>query len=176
MIEEFFLDYDKQDLDPGEFIECIEIPLPGPRANLKCYKISKRFDQDISAVCGCFAIDIVAGHVESARIAFGGMAGVPARAKAVETALVGKAWTMKTCEEASIEFGRDFTPITDMRASAKYRLQVARNLLRRYFEETRLPNSQTRLVGLGATIGSARQDSSFNIDNNVPSDSVTGSV
>ena len=175
LIEEFFVDYGKQDLEPGEFIEWIEIPLTDPRASFKCYKISKRFDQDISAVCGCFAIDVVDGHVASARIAFGGMAGVPARAKAVETALVGKAWTLKACEEASIEFGRDFKPVTDMRASAQYRLQVARNLLRRYFEETRLPTSQTRLVGVGATIGGSRQGGSFNIDV-VASDGVNGSV
>ena len=91
LIEDFFVDYGKQDIEPGEFIEFIEIPLPGPSGPFKCYKISKRFDQDISAVCGCFAIDVVDGYVASARIAFGGMAGVPARAKAAEIALVGKA-------------------------------------------------------------------------------------
>ena len=84
LIEEFFVDYGEQDLEPGEFIEWIEIPVTDPRASFKCYKISKRFDQDISAVCGCFAIDVVDGHVASARIAFGGMAGVPAGAKAGE--------------------------------------------------------------------------------------------
>ena len=174
-IEGFFLDYGKQDIETGEFIESIEIPFLGPSRTLKCYKISKRFDQDISAVCGCFVIDVKNGYVESAKIAFGGMAKVPTRAVAAESALIDKAWTRETCINASAALRMDFSPITDFRASAQYRLKVAENLLGRYFEETRLPNSQTRLVGLGATIGGARQDSSFNIDV-LPTSNINGGV
>ena len=129
-MEYFFLDYGKQDRAPGEFVEAITLPTDAP--GLRCYKISKRFDQDITAVLGCFNIDVAEGHVRSARIAFGGMAGIPKRAAAVEAALIGQAWTEATVEAALPAFAEDFAPISDMRASAAYRLEVARNLLRRY--------------------------------------------
>ena len=107
---------------------------------LRCYKVSKRFDQDISAICGCFNLEINDGVISSARIAFGGMAGIPKRASNVEHALLGKPWCLQTCEEIELEWIKDFTPLTDVRASAKYRLEVARNLLTRYFMER---NGQT---------------------------------
>lgn len=86
-IEDFFLAYGKQDREPGEFLESILIPKLDNPQQLRCYKLSKRFDQDISALCGCFNITVNAGQVTEARIAFGGMAGVPKRAAAVEAAL-----------------------------------------------------------------------------------------
>ena len=116
---------------------------------MKCYKISKRFDQDISALCGCFNIQIENGIVASARIAFGGMAGIPKRAAAVEAALIGNAWTEDTIKQAMAAFTDDFTPMTDMRSSAEYRLRAAQNLLMKYFVETNAPLEQTRLVGHG---------------------------
>ncbi len=97
-IEDFFLDYGKQDRAKGEFVEAVTIPRQADR--LKCYKMSKRFDQDISAVCGCFSIRVADGKVTDARIAFGGMAGIPKRAAAVEAALVGQPWTRETVEAA----------------------------------------------------------------------------
>jgi xanthine dehydrogenase large subunit len=160
-IEEFFIDYGEQDRAPGEFLEAIEIPIPGPVARLGCYKLTKRFDQDISAVCGCFDVRVENGAVTAASIAFGGMAVIPKRARAIEAALVGKPWTADTVESAMAGFDEDFTPITDMRASAVYRMQSARNLLRKYHLETAQPLSGTRLVGRGATLGGARQDSSL---------------
>ena len=174
-VEKFFLDYGKQDREPGEFLESIEIPLPGPGTTFKSYKVSKRFDQDISAVCGCFAINVVDGHVASVRIAFGGMAAVPARAKVTEAALIGKPWTRETAKAASVALSQDFTPISDMRAGADYRLRVAENLLHRYFLETQLPLSDTRLVGAGATLAGARQPSSLNSDQEAQ-DGINGGV
>ena len=132
-IEDFFLEYGKQDRAPGEFVEAVTIPAKAP--NLRCYKLSKRFDQDISAVCGCFNIVVEDGPISSVRIAFGGMAGIPKRATHAEAALLGKAWTAETITTAKVEMARDFTPMTDMRASAEYRLVAAENLLDRYFHE-----------------------------------------
>ncbi len=149
-LEDFFIAYGKQDRHPGEFIESVEIPLLQDGANARFYKISKRFDQDISAVCGCFNISRLDGMVETARIAFGGMAATPLRASAVERALVGKVWCEETIEEALAAFEQDYQPISDMRASADYRMQVSKNLLRRYYLETTLAPNQTRLVGEGA--------------------------
>ena len=134
-IEEFFLDYGKQDRRAGEFVEAISIPRPADP--LFAWKLSKRFDQDISAVCGAFSIGIEAGHVARARIGFGGMAAIPKRARAVEAALQGKPWTEATIEAALPAFAEDFAPIDDMRASAGYRLRTARNMLRRAFHESR---------------------------------------
>jgi xanthine dehydrogenase small subunit len=132
-LEDFFLDYRKQDRKPGEFVAGVSFPDTAP--SLRCYKISKRFDQDISAVCGCFNVTVEGGRATSARIAFGGMAGVPKRAAKAEAALIGRDWTAATIEAAAQAMAGDFTPLSDMRASAAYRMQVAQNLLRRYFHD-----------------------------------------
>ena len=132
-LEDFFLEYRKQDRKPGEFVAGVSFP---ERADsLRCYKISKRFDQDISAVCGCFNVTVKDGRVVLARIAFGGMAGVPKRASAAEAALVGKAWTEAVVEAAAEAMAGDFAPMSDMRASSGYRMLTAQNLLRRYFHD-----------------------------------------
>ena len=133
-IADFFLAYGKQDRAPGELVTGVTLPKTAP--DLRCYKISKRFDQDISAVCGCFNITAQGGTVASARIAFGGMAGTPKRARAVEDALIGQPWTADTIAKAAPTFADDFTPLSDMRASAAYRLQTAQNLLHRYFADS----------------------------------------
>ncbi len=132
-IEAFFLDYGKQDRLPGEFVEAVSLPMNAP--NLRCYKLSKRFDQDISAVCGCFNVFLEDGKVTSARIAFGGMAGIPKRASAAEGALVGMSWTEETVRAAMKAMRDDFTPLSDMRASAAYRMETAENMLLRYFHD-----------------------------------------
>ena len=132
-LEDFFIDYGQQDLAPGEFVEAITLPAQPDR--LRCYKLSKRFDQDISAVCGCFNITVADGVVTRARIAFGGMAGIPKRAAHVEAAITGQPWTEATIAAAHDAWAQDFTPLTDMRASASYRLAAARNMLTRYFHE-----------------------------------------
>ncbi|MBL9062416.1 xanthine dehydrogenase small subunit [Tabrizicola sp.] len=132
-LEDFFIEYRKQDRKPGEFVAGVSFPERAPA--LRCYKISKRFDQDISAVCGCFNVTVEGGRVSEARIAFGGMAGVPKRASLAEAALVGKDWTEAVVNAAAEAMAGDFTPMTDMRASAGYRMLTAQNLLRRYFHD-----------------------------------------
>jgi len=133
-LEDFFIEYGKQDRALGEFVEAVSFPHQPDR--LRCYKLSKRFDQDISAVLGCFNIIHDNGVVSDARIAFGGMAGIPRRAGTVEAALIGSPWTESTVRDAMTGFDTDFKPMTDMRASADYRQETARNmLLRAYFED-----------------------------------------
>jgi xanthine dehydrogenase small subunit len=134
-LEDFFIAYGKQDREAGEFVEAISVPRQADR--LKCYKLSKRFDQDISAVCGCFNITVKGGKVTAARIAFGGMAGTPLRATHVEQALVGQDWTKETVTAARDGFAQDYTPMSDMRATAQYRLETAQNMLLRGILNTR---------------------------------------
>ena len=129
-LEDFFLDYGRQDRGPGEFVEAVSFPRRPDR--LRVYKLSKRFDQDISATCGAFSIEVEGGSVARARIAFGGMSAVPKRALAVEKALIGRPWNMDSLEEVRNAWEEDFQPISDMRASAGYRLEAARNMLVRY--------------------------------------------
>jgi len=130
----FFIRYGKQDLQKGEFLETIIVPKG--LADLRCYKISKRFDQDISAVCGCFNISVHNDRVVSARIAFGGMAGTPKRATHVEGALIGQTWSLATVKSCQQFWDKDFAPLSDMRASSAYRLKSAQNLLQRYYMES----------------------------------------
>lgn len=135
-LEDFFLAYGKQDRQPGEFIEAVIVKKPATGRIFKIAKLSKRFDQDISAVCLGLSVGVQGGRVTDARVAFGGMAATPKRAAACEAALVGKAWTRDTIEAAVAALARDFTPISDMRASAGYRLEAAQNMLRRAFLES----------------------------------------
>lgn len=132
-LEDFFVDYGKQDRLPGEFVEAVSFARQPD--SMRCYKLSKRFDQDISAVLGAFNVTVVDGVVTEARIAFGGMAATPKRASHVEVALVGQPWSSETISAAQAEFDKDFTPMSDMRASDLYRLESARNLLARYYAE-----------------------------------------
>ncbi|MGR3760113.1 xanthine dehydrogenase small subunit [Roseobacteraceae bacterium NS-SX3] len=132
-LEDFFIDYGEQDREPGEFVEAVTFPRQADR--LRVYKLSKRFDQDISAVLGAFNVTVEDGTVAGARIAYGGMAGIPKRAKHVEDALIGQPWSEATIRKAAAGFDQDFTPMTDMRASAGYRLETARNMLARYFAD-----------------------------------------
>jgi len=135
-LRDYFIAYGKQDREPGEFVESITIPALPEGEHFAAYKISKRRDEDISALCGAFRVFVNdLGNVGMARIAFGGMAATPKRATNVEEALIGRPWTMDTIEEAVQAFAQDYQPITDMRASADYRLLAAQNLLRRFFLE-----------------------------------------
>lgn len=139
-IADFFIDYGKQDRQKGEFLTHITVPR-GPD-HLRCYKLSKRFDQDISAVCGCFWIEVVDGTVKAIRIAFGGMAATPKRAPKAEAALTGQPWHEDTIRAAMDAMAEDFTPLSDMRASAAYRMEAAQNMLLRAWSEGQgLPTS-----------------------------------
>jgi xanthine dehydrogenase small subunit len=134
-LEDYFVAYGKQDRRPGEFVEAVIVPTPAPGRLVRIFKLTKRFDQDISAVCAAFALDIEAGQVRAARIAFGGMAATPKRASACEAALIGQPWTEASIDRAVAALAQDFQPIDDMRASAAYRLAAAGNLLRKVWIE-----------------------------------------
>ena len=135
-LEDFFIDYGRQDRAPGEFVEGVSIPVPGPQTVIRAWKISKRFDQDISAILGAFSLTITPdGTIENARVAFGGMAATPRRASRTEAALVGRKWDETTLEAARQAIAQDFAPITDMRASDWYRRTVAANLLTRLYAD-----------------------------------------
>ena len=136
-LEEFFIAYGKQDRQPGEFVEAVHVPVPAEGSHFAIYKVSKRFEEDITATLGSFHLTLdAAGNVETIRIAYGGMAATPKRASAVEAALAGKPWIEATVEAALEAYAQDYTPLSDMRATADYRLLAARNLLRRFFAET----------------------------------------
>ena len=135
-LESFYLGYQQKDLRPGEFISHVRIPYLREGQRLACYKVSKRFDQDISAVCAAFLIELEDDHVRNARFAFGGMAAIPKRASQAEASMMGQRWTRECVERAASALEGDFDPLTDMRASAGYRLEVAANLLRRFHRAT----------------------------------------
>jgi len=135
-LQDYFIEYGKQDRKPGEFVESLFVPMPEADSRFAVYKISKRRDEDISALCGAFHISLAGDHtVSSAVIAFGGMAGTPKRAAHVEAALVGKPWNEATITAAQAEFAKDYTPLTDWRATADYRALTAKNLLTRFYLE-----------------------------------------
>ncbi len=136
-LEDFFLDYGKQDRAAGEFVESVTVPVPDAKADFAVHKVSKRREEDITSTLGAFhLVRDAAGNVAQVHIAFGGMAATPKRARAVEDALQGKPWTAETIEAALPCFEADFTPLTDMRASAQYRMLASKNLLRRFHLET----------------------------------------
>ncbi len=132
-LEDFFIAYGKQDRVAGEFVEAVFVPKPKPNQRFVTYKISKRFDQDISAVCAAFALILDGEKVQSIRIAYGGMAGIPARANKAEAILLGQSWNEENVRAAMAALADDFTPLSDMRASAQYRLQAAQNLLFKFW-------------------------------------------
>lgn len=134
-IESFFTGYRQTALAPGEFIRAIRIPKRGTGERLRIYKVSKRLEDDISAVCGAFDVAVENGEVVSASIAFGGMAEIPKRASHCEQALLGQPWQRGVIDAAMTAMREDFSPISDFRASAEYRGQVAANMLLRLYLE-----------------------------------------
>lgn len=155
-LEDFYLAYQKKDLQADEIVSAIQIPLPSMQAHriFRTYKLAKRYDQDISAVCAAFSATLENGVLSQVRIAFGGMAAIPKRACHTEQVLEQQAWNHDTVELACASLAKDFSPLTDMRASAQYRMQSAQNLLRRFWHETRvdapLPVQQTQAFAFGA--------------------------
>jgi len=149
-LDAFYLAYQKTALEAGEFVERVRIPAAPHGAVLRTYKISKRFDQDISAVCAAFRIVMDRGRIAEARIAFGGMAATPKRAEAAERALAGREWDEAAAQAAMAALADDYAPITDMRASGAYRKSVARNLLYRFWLETSGRKVATQVVEYAA--------------------------
>ncbi len=142
-LDELYLGYQQKAFRPGEFLRSVHIPKRDPTLTLRSYKLSKRFDQDISAVCAALALTFADDVIRSARLAFGGMAAIPARAAAAEAALLGKPWTETTARAAMQALATDFQPLADMRASADYRLVSAQNLLYRAFVDTTSTDTPT---------------------------------
>jgi xanthine dehydrogenase small subunit len=139
-LEDLYVAYRQTAMQPDEVVEAVEVPLSSPALQFRTYKVSKRYDSDISAVCAAFAIKVERGTIVEARVAFGGMVATPQRASHTEAALAGKPWTETTLRAARAALATDYTPLTDMRASAAYRMQVAQNLLERFYLETRPDN------------------------------------
>jgi xanthine dehydrogenase small subunit len=135
-LEDFYVGYQETARRPGEFVTRVRVPKRPQTLTLRAWKISKRYDQDISAVFACFALQLDDGTVTGARIGCGGVAPVPARARRTEAALVGLPWTEATALRASSVLASEFAPIDDMRASAAYRRNVLGNLMRRLWLET----------------------------------------
>jgi xanthine dehydrogenase small subunit len=135
-LDEFYLGYQRKDLQPGEFVVAAWVPLLPREVRIASYKVSKRFDQDIAAVCAGFMLELDGDRVKSARLGFGGMAAVPARAKNAEAALLGEEWCAETVEAAVTALNEDFQPLSDLRASKEYRLLAAGQLLRRFYRES----------------------------------------
>jgi xanthine dehydrogenase small subunit len=145
-LEDYFIDYRITARQDSEFIEKIIVPRASNDWTFRAYKVSKRLDDDISAVCAAFNLSIENGVVSGVRIAFGGMAAIPKRARACEAALRGKPWNQATLERACQALGEDFSPLSDFRASKEYRLLTAQNLLRKYFIELQSPHIETRVT------------------------------
>ena len=134
-LQDFFIDYGKQDRAEGEFVESIRIRRPATGQRDAAYKISKRRDEDISSVAVGISVTVDGDQITAARIAFGGMAATPKRASAAEATLIGQVWSEDAFDAAAEAVAQDFTPLTDWRASSDYRLRAAQNLLRRFFME-----------------------------------------
>lgn len=145
-LEDYFIDYRVTAREDSEFIEKIIVPRASSDWTLRAYKVSKRLDDDISAVCAAFNLSIDRARVSGARVAFGGMAAIPKRARACEAALLGQPWTQATVERACEALTQDFAPLSDFRASKEYRLLTAQNLLRKYFIELQSPHIETRVT------------------------------
>ncbi|MFC4518644.1 xanthine dehydrogenase small subunit [Cupriavidus pinatubonensis] len=154
-LEDLYLAYQKTAMVEGEFVAALRVPVKGPQ-HFRTYKLSKRFDEDISAVCAAFAITVENDVITQARVAFGGMAATPKRGAATEAALIGQPWNEATVRAGMAALSQDYTPLSDMRSTASYRTRGAANLLYRFWLETRadaLPASavNVRALGAGAT-------------------------
>ena len=148
-LDDFYLGYMQNQLAPGEFVQAIALPLPRPNQVLRVYKLSKRFDSDISGLaCGLW-LTLDGEQVLDARFAFGGMAATVRRAPRAEAAVRGRPWSQATAQAAMAALAEDFAPMSDLRASAAYRARAAANLLKRFWLETRatdpLPAGATRV-------------------------------
>jgi xanthine dehydrogenase small subunit len=132
-LEDFYTGYRQNKLATDEVVAWIKVPKPMAGEQLQIYKVSKRFEDDISAVCLGLALHVVDGTVTQVRIGAGGVAATPMRARKTEAALQGKAWTQTTVAEAQKAIREEFTPLSDMRASAAYRREVLGQLLQRFW-------------------------------------------
>jgi xanthine dehydrogenase small subunit len=149
-LDDYFIAYKKQNREPGEYIRRVTIKKPSENDHIRLFKITKRRDEDISAVMSAFRITVEEGLITQARIAFGGMAGTPKRARSAEAAIIGlPIKDIATWRAGAEGLLSDFAPLSDHRASAEYRMRVARNLVIKALAEIAgVPSSSTRVVGL----------------------------
>jgi xanthine dehydrogenase small subunit len=143
-IDRFFESYRKTVLEPDEIVAFVDLPRPPASARLGAYKVSKRRELDISTVAAAFMVRAEGGTVSEVRLAYGGMAATPARARKTEAALLGRPWSEATVLAAAVFLAEDFQPISDHRGSAWFRATLAKNLLHGFFLETAL-EAQPRL-------------------------------
>ena len=136
-LEDLYQGYMKKDMAADEIVEAILVPLPKPDQVFRTYKLAKRYDSDISAVCAAFRITMNGNKITEARVAFGGMAAMPKRAAHCEQALAGQPWNDATAKRAIQALSKDYQPLSDMRASADNRSRSAKSLLHRFYLETR---------------------------------------
>ena len=152
-LENLYTGYRQNVMAADELLVRIVVPRPSAQEQLRAYKISKRFDDDISAVCLVLNLDIAGGTVQRASIGAGGVAATPARARQTEAALVGQPWTEATAQRAAAVLQAEFSPISDMRASGAYRRQVLGSLLQRYWLESQgHPSVSLDTLTLEATV------------------------
>jgi xanthine dehydrogenase small subunit len=154
-LQDFYTGYMTNQLAPGEFVQALRVPLPVPGDGtlLRAWKLSKRYDCDISALAAGLWLRLADGRVADARFAFGGMAAVVKRAAGAEAAVRGQPWTEATLQAAQAALDNDFQPLSDLRASAAYRRRAARNLLQRLWLETR---AEAPLAASELSVWSAR--------------------
>ncbi len=136
LLQDYYLDYMQTALKKNELLISIEVPVPAVGQLFRTYKLSKRFDSDISAVCAAFSITLNGNQIMDAIVAFGGMAGIPKRAPACENALIGSTWNEATACKARAALSEDYQPLSDMRASSDNRMLIAQNLFYRFFLDT----------------------------------------
>ncbi len=135
-LDDFYIDYQVKDLKPGEYVAMVRMPRPRPGELLRSHKLSKRFDQDISAVCSAYRLELDGDKVAAFAMACGGLAATIKRASHCEAALIGEVWNEASVARAMDALAEDFSPISDMRASSDYRLRATQNMLRRFYLES----------------------------------------
>ncbi|MDT7514646.1 xanthine dehydrogenase small subunit [Rhodoferax mekongensis] len=135
-LEDLYTGYRQNVMAPDEVLAWIKVPKAVPYERSRVYKISKRFEDDISAVCLALNLHIEGGVVTHASIGVGGVAATPVRALKTQAALLGKPWSVATVKVAQATLRGEFSPISDMRASSAYRVEVLGNLLQRYWLES----------------------------------------
>jgi xanthine dehydrogenase small subunit len=146
LVQDYYISYKRTVLETSEFIDSISLPYLSENELFKAYKISKRLEDDISASCAAIKICVQDNHIMDAKIAFGGMAEIPKRAGHAELALIKQDWSETSFEQAMKVLGSDFSPISDFRSSADYRLAVSKNLLMRFFLEISQGSDTTRVT------------------------------
>ncbi|MEE9332871.1 MAG: xanthine dehydrogenase small subunit [Granulosicoccaceae bacterium] len=145
-INEFYLEYKQTALQANEIITAVSFTVPSADSRFAVYKISKRMDDDISAVCLAISMQISADKISSMRLALGGMAATPKRSSKAEQAAIGKPWNEQTVSEIQAALSEEFSPLSDARASAEYRTLVTNNLVMRFYIEGNMPKEQTQVA------------------------------